>query len=271
MECFGVRLGVRVNEPGLLPAVVERLPAGWKPARSPVVDQLYSVRHGGEPRRTGVRPYHLMYLGYGRVGRTLDWTELLDEFELHAQLLVAATTRRMVFVHAGAVEWRGQGIVIPGSTFSGKSTLVAALVRAGAAYYSDEYAVLDAEGRLHPFPKPLHLRKQTGEPGTRHRAEEIGGRTGRKPVPVGLVLITQYREGARWRPRRLTPGQATLALLAHTVPARRDPERSLAFLKTVAGSAEALKSARGDADDSAKTFLLAIEQGLAGTARRPTT
>ena len=42
------------------------------------------------------------------------------------------------------VTWgRGRAIVIPGRTFSGKSTLVAELVRAGATYYSDEYAVED--------------------------------------------------------------------------------------------------------------------------------
>jgi hypothetical protein len=31
---------------------------------------------------------------------------------------------------------------------------VAELVRAGATYYSDEFAVLDSRGRVHPFPRP---------------------------------------------------------------------------------------------------------------------
>jgi hypothetical protein len=66
---------------------------------------------------------------------------------------VAENARRWIFVHAGVVAWRGQAIVIPGATQSGKTSLVAALVRAGAEYFSDEYAVFDARGRVHPLPR----------------------------------------------------------------------------------------------------------------------
>ena len=66
---------------------------------------------------------------------------------------MAAETRERVFVHAGVVGWKGHAIVIPGRSRSGKTTLVAELVKAGAEYYSDEFAVLDAEGRVHPFPE----------------------------------------------------------------------------------------------------------------------
>ena len=62
------------------------------------------------------------------------------------------------FIHAGVVAHRGRGIVIPGDSFSGKTTLVAELVRAGAGYYSDEFAVIDAEGLVHPYARPLSFR-----------------------------------------------------------------------------------------------------------------
>src|SRR5581483_1001800 len=58
------------------------------------------------------------------------------ESQAHQQL--ATLTEKAVFVHAGVVAWRGRALVIPGPSNSGKSTLVAALVAAGAAYYSDE-------------------------------------------------------------------------------------------------------------------------------------
>jgi len=261
-----VRVGVRVNDPEKLSEVIERLPPGWKPAGSLVVDQLFSVRFGGESRRPGVKPYHLLYSGFARTARTLSERELLEQLETDLQLFVGAEAPRRIFVHAGVVEWRGRAIVIPGSTFSGKSSLVAALVRAGATYYSDEFTVLDARGRVHPYPRPINLRTQEGEPGMRCTAEELGGRTGRKAVPVGLVVVTEYREGARWRPRELTPGHATLALLAHTVPARRQPARAMSVLKQVAAGAKTLKSARGDADDLAKTLLLTIDRILAREA-----
>ena len=37
---------------------------------------------------------------------------------------------------------------------------MAALVRAGAEYYSDEFAPLDAGGLVHPFAKPLSIRNE---------------------------------------------------------------------------------------------------------------
>ena len=41
--------------------------------------------------------------------------------------------------------------MVPGRSLSGKSTLVLSFVERGADYYSDEYAVFDSEGRVHPY------------------------------------------------------------------------------------------------------------------------
>jgi hypothetical protein len=153
------------------------------------------------------------------------------------------------------VAWRGRAIVIPGRSFSGKSSLVAALVRAGATYYSDEYAVFDARGRVHPFPAPLSLRGADGERPTRHPPESLGRRPGTRPLPVGRVAVSPYRQGARWRPRRLTPGQGVLALLANTVPARERPAAALAALQRAVVAAPVLKGARGEASEVAGVLL----------------
>ncbi len=54
------------------------------------------------------------------------------ELESRIHHYVAASTEVAVFVHAGVVcDWRGRATVIPGSSHSGKSTLVAALVSQG--------------------------------------------------------------------------------------------------------------------------------------------
>jgi hypothetical protein len=52
--------------------------------------------------------------------------------ESWAQLTVATLAEDLVFIHAGVVGWRNRAIVMPGHSFSGKSTLVLALVEAGA-------------------------------------------------------------------------------------------------------------------------------------------
>lgn len=256
---YGVRVGVRVSEAEVLGRVTERLPPGWRQSRAAVVERLFSVLAGGEGGRAGVRRLSLLYGDFTRLARAREFEEVLDAFESAVQLFVAETARRRVFVHAGAVGWRGRAMVLPGASRSGKTTLVAELVRAGADYYSDEYAVLDAKGLVHPYARPLALRSEDGAARARQTAEALGGRAGARPLPVGLVALARYEEGARWRPRRLTQGRGALALLANTVSARRDPARALAFIERAVGGARVLEGRRGDAAETAARLLEILE------------
>jgi len=248
-NAYGVRVGVRVSERSALERVLERLPPGWTLARSPIVARLYSLVAGGDGPRRGVRRLSLLYADAARLARSRDVGEVLEAFETDLQLYVAEMAPRRLFVHAGVVGWRGQAIIMPGRTFTGKTSLVAALVKAGATYYSDEYAVLDARGRVHPYTRPLGIRERGAlQRATKFPVSALGGRAGTKPLPVGLVIVSEYKEGARWRPRRLSPGKGALAVLAHTVSARRQPEAALRTLQQFVSRAPALKGVRGEAE-----------------------
>jgi hypothetical protein len=254
----GVRVGVRVNDPRVMEQVVERFPPEWKPSRSPVVDILFSIIAGGESPRTGVRRFNLAYCAEMQVARTRDFSPALDRFESNLQLYVAALSKRKVFVHAGVVGWGKKAIVIPGVSHSGKTSLVRELVKAGATYYSDEYAVLDDKGRVHPFPKPLGIRVSGSSEQKRVRVEEFGGIVGIKPLPVGLVVLSKYIENGCWRPRRISPGRGVLGLLANTVPAQLQPDRSLAALQRVVEIAPVVRSSRGEAAETARQILSSL-------------
>src|SRR5260370_20995260 len=106
---------------------------------------------------------------------------MLDAFESHVQLTVAEYAPRRVFVHAGVVGWKNRAILIPGLSHSGKTTLVDQLIRAGATYYSDEYAVLDERGRVHPYARALGMRSRDSGESKKVRAEEIDALVGSKP------------------------------------------------------------------------------------------
>ena len=259
LKSYGMRIGIRSNDPAALARVCRHLPSEWENVSSAVVDRVYSILIGGKGARAHVRGLNLLYGDHVRLVRSLDLDTVFETLESDLRLFVAELARHRVFVHAGVVGWKGKAIVIPGRSYSGKSTLVAELVRAGATYYSDEYAVLDSRGRVHPFSKPLELREDGEFRQTKITAAELGGQSGTKPLPVGLVLMTQFKNGARWRPRKLTAGKGVLEMLFNTVSARRSPERALATLQRVAAQADVLKGVRGDAMKVAPALLERVE------------
>jgi hypothetical protein len=263
-DAFGVRVGVRLKEPRLHERLSPHLPPGWKPTSSPWVDRLFSLWID----RDGARPVRL-YAGRRRPLRTASLDEALAVLESEIRQGVAAAAARSTFVHAGVVGWRGRAIVVPGRSRSGKTTLVAELVRAGASYYSDEFAVLDGRGRVHPFAKPLSVRGAGGcdRHVARPRAEDLGGVCGREPLRVGLVVLATFRPGAHWSPERLSPGHAVLEMLAHTVPARLRPERSLRALERAVTDAVVVKGERGEARELVASLLGSLGNEV-GISRR---
>jgi hypothetical protein len=246
--------------------VLERLPPGCVAGGSPFVDHLYSLKVGGRgdapPGGRVVRQFHLLYDGLTRLVRTLDLDEALDDLEWRLQCLVIQAAPDLVAVHAGVVGWRDRAILLPGYSFSGKSTLVVELLKLGAVYYSDDLALLDGRGWVHPYARRVSLRPP-GENASRLRvgAEELGSRTGREPLPVGLVAFARYKVQSAWRPRPLSPGQAALELLNCTLSARQRPEASLAALEGVVSGAVCCKGPRGDAAQAAPALLCQADEG----------
>jgi hypothetical protein len=144
--------------------------------------------------------------------------------------------------------------VVPGYSHAGKSTLVRALVDAGATYYSDEFAVFDRRGRVHPFPRTLRLRSESrGDSGTHARRAERA--TMPPPLPLGLVVKTAFESGAEWNPRPLAAGDTLLALLPHAGRANSAPAAVMATFARSTARAAGIESARGEADTAASGIL----------------
>ena len=252
---YGVRIGLRVNDAAILRELITRLPPGAKPSSARRVDHLYSLTGFPANSNGKVRRFNLGYWNLLRFARSRNFDELLDEFESHVQLTVAEYAARRVFVHAGVVGWNGRAILIPGTSYSGKTTLVEHLIRAGATYYSDEYAVLDERGRVHPYARPLGIRTDPATRAMKIPAHQIGAQVGSKPLPIDLVISTGFKAGARWRPRTLTRGKGVLELLANTVSARSQPELALRVLPKALESARVIKGTRGEASEIVEAIL----------------
>ncbi len=241
IQLFGVRIGIRTNNAELLKDLPTHFPPLWKPLSTSTVDRIFSLRIG--------KANSTIFEDGEQVLQARNLKHVLTDFERRLKMYVAEMARRRVFVHAGVVGWKGQAIVIPGRSYSGKTTLVRELVRGGATYYSDEYAVLDLQGRVHPYPQWLGVR-QPGSMAQQHSpVETFGGIVGTKPLPVGLVIVSKYEENALWRPVKLTAGHGVLELLDNTVPARRKPEVVLPVLQQAVSAATILKGKRSEAEE----------------------
>src|SRR4051794_22885445 len=186
---------------------------------------------------------------------TVDVAGGLDVVGGEIELWVAEHAVGFIFVHAGAVAVDGRAIVIPGRTMSGKSTLVAALVRAGATYYSDEYAAIDGEGRVHAYARLLSIRGEGGGQGVRTPVAHLGGVAGHEPVPLALVAHLQYDSAAGWAVDELTRGQTALALIDNTVPAQTRPVEVMDHLQAATNRSRGLRGTRGDATETADILM----------------
>jgi hypothetical protein len=244
-SAFGVGFTISADTGNILQDCLKYLPPGWTRTSSKRVNAQFSVTHRPQSVTTAGGTF-----GLARNGRELfrcdDRTEFLERFGSILALHVADNARKLVFIHAGVVGWGDRAIVIPGRSFSGKTTLVAELVRAGATYYSDEFAVVDRNGKVHPYPQPLQIRDPHTYRQTRCPVVKMGGLTGESPLPIGLVVFCQYKEESTWLPQTLSPGVGCLQMLNNTISARSAPAIALSALKQIASSAVIMKGLRGD-------------------------
>lgn len=248
---FGVRIGVGAIDAEIL----SRLRSLWPPYASPI--DRADIEH------------HMTIVPHGTEGfdvhydfRDGDWMALTDlnsflgtrvdlelgigTIEAYMHGITALNAPDHVFIQGGVVAIGGHALALPGVGLTGRTMLVAALVRAGADYYSDEYIVLDADGLVHPYETPLI-------PGLSEPRRP-------PPVPLGAVVVTKYRPGATWDPRPLSHGEALLALISHAVPHRYEGERSMQAIRRAMESSPVGFASDRDQAAAAADQLLAMLQ-----------
>jgi hypothetical protein len=239
---YGVAFALEASEPELLAKMLGCVPHGTVPDDR-CDDALGTFALAGR---------YSLSTPDGVVLACSELDTVLERLTQELMVFVANLAPERVFVHAGVVGWRGRALVLPGTSFAGKTTLVAELVRAGATYYSDEYAVVDASGLVHPHARDLQMR----EPGRPRQQSlpvaELSGRAGVDALPVAQVIFAQYVAGGVWQPQPVSSGLAVLEMLRHSIPVQRTPARVMATLAAMMEPATAWRSVRGDAAETAR-------------------
>ena len=212
--------------------------------------------------------------------------------QLHAwldreALRLLATT--LTPIHAGVVGCDAGAIVLPASSGSGKTSLVAALIQRGARYYSDEVALIDGAGRVLPYPRPLFRRSDGQQRPV--LATSLGARIGSGPLPIRSIVAVRYDPHETLALRPIASAEAVLLLLRHafvelsdgaasSTSAVRDGSDGMApapggaamwpALVRAADGASAYTGTRGDAADVADRILSLADAGARpGTVGSP--
>lgn len=233
--------------------------------------------------RSGTYPY-VLYRDGRRVQSAPSYTDLLDYFFATVHQDALEGNERFVAVHASAASWRGRGLVFPAPMDSGKTTLVAGLVRAGFDYLTDEAALFDAEtAELHPFPKVLWMEASTVRslPGLQRRLSPEYRRLSRArsyvrpqdlrpgavggPCRLGFVIAPSFRGGTETRLRPMTRAEALMVLVRNAFNFRRFGKMGLSVLREAIRDAECYTLTMGDLDSAVRVVNRVVGAKDAGT------
>lgn len=192
-------------------------------------DTTLSLVMAPPSRDPAIRRFHFVYRGGSRVGRTTHRWEVFRFLECQLDFLLAEKVDQALLLHSGAVARGNAGVLLPGPSGSGKSSLSLALVQSGCSYFSDEIGVVDpGTGELHPFPKPVSIKNISIFPELAqcperwlgpddseasgvsylHPEDLLPGAVGRQAA-IKYIIFPTYHAG---RNSRLVPLDASLAL-----------------------------------------------------------
>ena len=219
-----LRIGLRTNDQAVWPVLQSMLPPDATPSDQGDVDLLMSLLVGKKPSRPGVKNYHLVYMAWQRMARTLDLPEALDRFQQVLSSLVVSLTPGGTFFFFRAVRLGEQValLALEGAEDDSKE-LLAAFEAAGCELLPDEYF----EALVGPLVRP-YRRTETYTP--------------------ALFLMVSRKPGVQWRPRKLTPGRASVRLIPFAPGWEYGSERVLVWLSRLTSSAPAYRSPWSDPD-----------------------
>jgi hypothetical protein len=251
-ESFGVKIALKTDDESIWPALKALIPPHAEPSSGDephfrffvrrVDDDLYDVRND---IREGAPMEDMHPLSW--VASNVEREFALGMVDSYVHNTVALHSPMHVFVQGGAVAQGDSAIMLPGKPLTGRTTLVEALVARGLTYLSDEYAVLDAQGRIEPYRRAL--------PSGAGSVEEPD-----EPRRIAAIVVTGYRPGARWQPAQRSSGEGLLTLMGHVIGGQERPEQTMGALKAVIdGGPVILETPRDDADAAAAALLAELE------------
>lgn len=206
-ECYGVKVGFRADAIDLEAKLKGVFPEYHSEIDFEEASDVLSLIVGGNNSENGLYFNNETAMGFEKFDDSL--LEFLGDKILTILALLSLPSK--FYIHAGAVSWNGFGIIIPGVSYAGKTTLVKEFIKAGAGYFSDDCVILDNQGYLLPFSRPLAIRTEEGR--ILKNAADFGAESATAKIKLWMVLLTKYEKDAVWRPEAVSKGQGILELM----------------------------------------------------------
>ncbi len=251
------------------------------PALARLISDLYA------PMATAAVAGHTLSLAESRPGQFLVHLDGIRRVETRSPAVAFARlvweanrqaiehTLDRVLLHAAAAAVDGRGVVITGPMGAGKSTLVAALVRDGNAYLTDEVVAIEpGTWIVDPYPKPIALggfgltvppELEPLRPALPPAMERYVGdrwlvapRAVAPRTKITAVIVPRYEPGVPASIERLRPADALVALAEHAFNLAADGQRTLDTLAGIAESAACFRLVSSDPDTAAHLIAEAV-------------
>lgn len=178
--------------------------------------------------------------------------------------VAAGFPRPSIILHTAAMARDGSGVLVPGRSGRGKSTLTAWLMAKGYRHLSDDVAALRPDGGIETVYGPLFIRgdvwpvvERLGLPG-QHLDLDGGGRlvqpqakaeTPLMPLPCKLILLPSFNRKLSPAIQLVSPARAAMALMAQNHSALDADDHGLPIALAAASKATTLKLTYGSFEE----------------------
>lgn len=190
-----------------------------------------------------------------------------------------------VLLHAAAAAEGGHAVLLPAPMESGKTTLVAGLVRSGLDYLTDETVALRPDGTIDAYPKALSVDEGSWQvlaelrPDPVRTPDRLTGAQWNVPpdelrpgcavrtARPRLVVLPRYVAGSATELTPVTRAEALVEVLGQVFVPDRDRARDLRVLAEVLRSCECYRLVSGDLDGAVAAVRTALTRALRSPTR----
>jgi hypothetical protein len=182
-------------------------------------------------------------------------------------------------VHAAAFCVGERGVIMPGKSGSGKSSLAAWLTAQGYTYLTDELVLLSKMGRIRPFTRPLSLKPPacdvlthllslkadeilTGQIGTMVPHRSLNRQWTSVNPSLGLLIYPEFIKDQRATLTKISSARSCLKLMESYVNARNIPEHGFSEIAALTRTVTSYELKFGSFDDLPPILYPVLSAGL---------